>query len=168
MNCKRAKAPFVRMLGSPVMVNRFNLYQLTESDDINKAVLRFLISKSLSRWCTIGLDGMLPMYSRWIPMNEAQRRRLIICTTFPPIEDLTHNRSRKQAVETVYEQRSSPTQTTPREMNATNRARCTRIVLNLILMTITKSVAPSLPNPFAVANDSHEGLPECISCKSNR
>ena len=103
-----------------------------------------------------------------ILVNEAKRRRLIICTTFPPIVDLAHNRGNRQAVETVYEQRSSPTQTTPREMNAKNRARCTRIMLVLILMTTTKRVAPSLPNPFTAANDSHERLPECISCKSNR
>ena len=103
-----------------------------------------------------------------ILVNEAKRRRLIICTTFPPIVDLAHNRSKKQAVETVYEQRSPPTQTTPREMRAKNHAQCTRIMLVLILMTSTKRIALALPNPFAAANDSREALPECISCKSNR
>lgn len=48
------------------------------------------------------------------------------------------------------------------------RARCTRIMLVLILMAITTCLAVSLPNPFAAPSDGHQGLPERISRNGNR
>lgn len=68
------------------------------------------ISHSMSPYClcTRTFVPRAPDASQTDIYKHGQRRRLIICTTFPPIASLCRRRSSTRAVETVYEQRSPP------------------------------------------------------------